>query len=417
MKKSKLVSLLSIPILSFTAATTSCKFLTRPMRLMKEQSIDASSQEQQEYPNISQEQQEYPGIKAETVGAGVIDFLLGNPKTASLMNPTEQLALGLIGNFLGIRGQRKHEIDYARAGRNQLIINTTDGKQAQLVRDTSGDVYIVMEGTIYPLSQEFINQARGTSATLASNRLNAPVIEGATLPLYNLIDLESRFNSNPTIKESYDYKVYRKEYLSDIAKKLRVPKSNIFYWADKGGFIWDVKSKLRPIKNQKEIWEDKKKIKRSLPFSSKTTLVIFEEKYKNQISAVFSYKWQRDLNNDGNLDFNEFNQIKRTFYDNENFNIGVKYQTEKGFKGNLEIKILKGNTGELITNEKVEIVSNGPMLNWRLIPKETFSEGTYLVHTTLLKGGRKYADSFSTPISSQTEKFEIIKAPETEKKK
>ena len=51
------------------------------------------------------------------------------------------------------------------------------------------------------------------------------------------------------------------------------------------------KYELRPISKQKKIWENKKKIKKSLSFSSHKDLLIVKEKHKNQISAVFSYKW------------------------------------------------------------------------------------------------------------------------------
>jgi len=422
MKKSKLVSLLSIPVFSLAAATTSCyaplEVYHEPQEYSNSQQSQeySNSQQSQEYSNVSQEQQKYPGIKTETVAAGVIDFLLGNPKTANLMNPTQQLALGIVGNLFATQGQRKHEIDYATAGKSQMIINTNDGRQAQFVRDPSGNVYIVMNNTIYPVSPELINQARGISP-ITSNIRNTPLIEGATLSPYNLIDLENRFNSSPMVEINQDYKVKKGgEYLSSIARDLGVSKADIFYWKDLGGksflgcryWAWSGSNYvLRPMSEVRELWESRKKIRKG------SLLRIVRKKYKNEVSAVFSYKWCQDLNHDGVLSFDEFNQVKRTFYDNEDFNIGIKYQTEKGFKGALEIKILEGNTGEFLTNEKVDIVSNGPMLRWKSIPKGTFPEGTYLTHVNLI-GGTQY---FTTPLSSQIEKFEIIKAPETKEKK
>jgi hypothetical protein len=406
MKKSRLVSLLALPVFSVATMTTSCN---TPSRVYQEpQEYSNTLQQSQEYSNISQEKKKSSGIKAETVGAGVIEFLLGNPKTANLMNPTEQLAIGLVGNLLGIQGQRKHEIDYATAGKSQITINANNGRQAQLVRDRSGRVYIVMEGTIYPLSQEFINQAMGVPATSNLNTINTPVIEGATLPSYNLIDLESRFNSNPKENLSQFYKLPRGgQYISEIAKMFDVPYSNISWYEHpligrKGVF---------PIKNLR-ILQNRKKIRKWGKYHD--TLWIDKERYKNEISAIFSYKWHGDLNHDGALSFNECNQIKRTFYDNENFYIGVKYQTRKGFKGNLEINILKDNTGESMTNEKVEIVSNGPVVSQKYISAGEIPIGTYVIHMNLERGINCYS-----PIteSSATEKFEIIKAPETEKKK
>jgi len=169
-----------------------------------------------------------------------------------------------------------------------------------------------------------------------------------------------------------------------------VPASNIFYWTDvSGNWAW------RSIKEKEKIWENRRKIR------SSTNLAI--GKYKNQISAVFSYKWHRDLNNDGAFDFNEFNQIKRTFYDDEDFNIGIKYQTEKGFTGNLEVKILEDNSGKLIWNEKIYLTlsNGGPMINGYNIPTGRFPVGVYLIHANLI-------NDYSTTVSSKSERFEII---------
>lgn len=172
-KKRALLSLVAIPI--FSLATTFNSFSATSL-------------------NYSQESKK---IKTKTVAAAVIDFLLGNPKTADKMNPTQQIALGLIGDLLETQGQREHELDLATAGRDQLIINTTDGRQAQLVKDQSGNLYLVFEGVIYPLAQELVNQAR-----------NIPTISRTTLPLYDLKKLKRKYNSSYSnnIQALFSYK-------------------------------------------------------------------------------------------------------------------------------------------------------------------------------------------------------------------
>src|SRR4030042_983534 len=252
-----------------------------------------------------------------------------------------------------------------------------------------------MDGVIYPLAQELVNQAR-----------NPPLsnIPNATLSSYNLGGLESKFNSNPKEDISHAYQVQKGgEYLSDIARKFDVSPSNIFYFGaiNPDAFIWGKdynKYEWKPIKERKKIWENRKKV------TKKDILVIVKEKYKNEISAVFSYKWYQDLDNDGKLGFNEFNQIKRTFYNDEDFNIGIKYQTEKDFTGNLEMKILEDSTGKIIVNEKMSIaLFKGESAVGRYnMPAGRFPIGVYIIHTNLND------DITSRTVSSSSEKFEII---------
>jgi len=319
--------------------------------------------------------------KFEEVGAGVIDFLLENPKTADKMKPSERVALDIISDLLRTQGQRKHEVEYATAGKDQITINTNDGRQAQFVKDGSGNIFLVVDGVIHqdPLSQEIINQASNIPSTS---------IDNATLPPYNLRDLESMFNSNPKEDISQYYNVPRGgEYLSDIAKKFDVPESDIF---------WEGYYRI----THQKILENKKKI---MPFNS-GGLLIHKEKYINEISAVFSYKWYQDLNNDGLSCFNEFNQIKRTFYNDEDFNIAINYQTEKGFKGNLEIKVFEDYTGKLMSDIKEKIVTNGSHTYFDAsISAGNFPVGVYLINTNLVNDN-------SNTLSSKSEKFEIIQS-------
>ncbi|HUW43340.1 MAG TPA: hypothetical protein VMV95_00010 [Bacillota bacterium] len=369
MKKSSLASLLAIPVFSFAGISNSLNAAPNP------------------YP-ITQENQK---IKTATVAASVIDFLLGT-KILGDIGATEEVALGILGDLFETQGQREHEIDYATAGRNQFIINVADGRQAQLVQDEIGNVYLLMEGVIHPLAQEFINQARNISIEKTLN------IENATLSPYNLGDLERRFNSGPTKEISQFYRVFKGgEYLSEIMSKFGVPASNISKFNGHGALVggqhdpsnyWGI--------GEKRILNNKAKL------PGGRMLYIIKEDYENEISAVFSYKWWRDLNNNEALDFNEINQIKRTFYENEDINIGAKYQTAESFIGDLEIKILKENTGELLAKNEMNISSNGSMVCQHVISAGTVPVGKYVIYTNLI--------DYMTlnTVSSKSEKFEII---------
>jgi len=98
--------------------------------------------------------------KIEDVGAGVIEFLLRNPQTANRMNQTQSVALEIIGDLFRVEGERKHKLEYASSGSNHITINTQDGNQAQFVETLSGEVFLLANGIIYPISQELINQAK-----------------------------------------------------------------------------------------------------------------------------------------------------------------------------------------------------------------------------------------------------------------
>jgi hypothetical protein len=93
-------------------------------------------------------------------GAGVIDFLLRNPKTADRMKPSESIALDIIGNLLKTSSQRNHELNLAAAGSDKVIINSNDNRQAEIVRDTNGKIYLLVDGIIYPISDELVKQAQ-----------------------------------------------------------------------------------------------------------------------------------------------------------------------------------------------------------------------------------------------------------------
>lgn len=103
--------------------------------------------------------------RLEDVGAGVINFFLRNPKTADRMKPEERIALDIIADLLRTEGQREHELAYAVSTGSQITINIGDGRQAQFVRNTAGDVFLLLEGVIYPIAPEFVNEA-ATGQTL-----------------------------------------------------------------------------------------------------------------------------------------------------------------------------------------------------------------------------------------------------------
>ena len=248
--------------------------------------------------------------KIEDVGAGIINFLLRNPKTADKMQADQRIALDIIGDLLKTEGQRQHELEYAAAGRNQITINTNDGRQAQFVRNETGRVFLLYDGVIYPISTQLVNQSLG---------------------------IESNSYSPPP---STDLEKTRDKYLSN---------------------------------------------------------------YQNhdQIGVIFAYKWWRDFNEDGVSNFDEFRQIKKEFYDNENFQIAIAYNASKETEMTIEIIDDYSGKSKFLNNWKVQ---SGSKLYRYDIPSGLLPMGNYVVYAKLKVLNLYGPDTYST----STERIQII---------
>lgn len=110
----------------------------------------------------------------EDIGAGVIDFLLRNPQTANRIDRSQSIALDIIGDLLRVEGDRKHQLEYASSGRNQITINTGNSNQAQFVRTVEDSIYLLVNDVIYPISQGLIHQAMEIENNSAENYLSEP---------------------------------------------------------------------------------------------------------------------------------------------------------------------------------------------------------------------------------------------------
>ena len=163
--------------------------------------------------------------EVETVGAGVLDFLISNPSTADKLNPTQAVALRIIGGLLKTSAQRKHDMNVANAGRSEIIINTTNGNQATIYSDNQGNLYLLNNGTIYPISRELIN--------LANNEFASETIKNSTLQPFNLIDLEKEYKSFRKERVKTEMVNYHFEerhlYLKEIASAYNVTIDDIYF--------------------------------------------------------------------------------------------------------------------------------------------------------------------------------------------
>lgn len=80
----------------------------------------------------------------ETVGAGVIDFLLTNPETADKMNDAQYVALDIISELLKTSAHRKQQLNIAKAGKSEIVLNS-GSQSAILVKGVNGEVYLISD--------------------------------------------------------------------------------------------------------------------------------------------------------------------------------------------------------------------------------------------------------------------------------
>lgn len=300
--------------------------------------------------------------KLEDIGAGVIDFLLRNPKTANKMNSTETVALDIIGDLLKTESQRKYQLEYATAGRNQIMINSNDGRQAQFVKNEQGKIFLLVDGIVYPIAQELVNEASGNKTTTGQNNISFAEI--------NTTEIENWINKPEIIRYKEPYYVSSGgEYVSQIISNTDTPQE----------YIGDENYNALQKKYQDN------KIK--LPPGTKLT--IGKAYYKNSVCSPIMFKWARDLDGSGSMSFDEFKQIKKSFYDNENFNIAIFYNTDKYAEGNLLISLFDSYTGNLIIQDERNIQKNHRGIEYLQISSNQLQVGEYIVNANLVDNSPK----------------------------
>ena len=378
----------------------------------------------------------------ETMGKGVINFLLTNPKTANRTNATEAAALNVIGDLLSISAQRKHDINVANAGRSEIVINASGNNNATVYSDIHGNIYLLYNGTIYPVSAGLINQAK--------NEYETPSIKNATLPGYNLSTLKNEFESDRKVL-TYKYsatKRWERYYLSasnesigSIASKNDISKDDIYfqpYMYSNGKTHYStikysiqdlvntcgrtmVQSRLDKIYNSQKLltktsigcddftnlgmnnrqafrFPDYRNFKPADGFAiylykkDKTP----EYTYNFEIVTIFTCNWAKDLNNNG-WDFNDFQGIKRSFGKNESLTFIVRYNS--GSSGSWILEVYELSTGNIVLRD-TGTVTAGSYITWRSPASEKLHSGVFIYNFTM-----KSVDKVNV---SKSEKFEVL---------
>lgn len=262
----------------------------------------------------------------EDLTAAGIDFLLRNPKTANKMDPGAAVALDIIGDLFKSQSERKFQLEYANANRDQIIVNTSNGKQAQLVKNENGKVFLLVDGVIYPISQELVNQATLSNYS-GTNTYDEDFNE------INLENLKNKYSEN----------------------------SNTY-----------------------------------------------------KIQAVFPFKWWRDFNGNGAMDFDEIKQIKRKYYDNENIIIAIVYTLPANSDSKIITEIINEYTGTSVQSfeEDVSCDNSCSFVNHsNCIEPGDLNPGTYIIYSKLVDRNSNKV------VSSNNETIKIIEGNSTTREK
>lgn len=284
------------------------------------------------------------------------------------MNATETVALDIIGDLLKTESERKHQLEYANAGRNQITINTDDGRQAQFVKNEQGKIFLLVDGVVYPIAQNLVNEATGGIKQTYTNYTNTNS---------NAEEVENWINNPETVryKETY-YVKSGGEFINNISQNLGIPKDYI--------------GNENYMRLPKRFHDNRVKIKAG------TKLTVAKEYYKTSICTPIVFKWVRDLDGSGYVSFDEFKQIQNTFYDNENFLIAIAYSTDKFAEGQIKFELLNNYTGELIRQYERDATKNHRGIEYFSISSNELPIGTYTVNAKLLNSSSQTYASNNT---------------------
>ncbi|MDA3906661.1 MAG: hypothetical protein PF484_11355 [Bacteroidales bacterium] len=355
----------------------------------------------------------------ETIGSGVADFLLSNPKTANRMNTDQQVALNIIGNLLKNAGARKHDINVAEAGKTEINLSTNTGQHIQLVVDANGAFYALSNGKIYPISNNIVKEAEDYVLNQQSGYMNyvknntVPVNDKQLmLPDYNYSKIKNEWDSKkPTSRQNI---IMHKSplYISDILNIFEVTKKEIYVWYRKA---------LKPIE---EPGLYSKYISNKLPLRP---LKIKKVKYATVIKGLFnkSYiylyltdtyfrgafvaKWLNDINKDGRFEFEEFQDLRRNFYENEPFLIAAGMYSQYFY--NIRITVLNQQTGKIVYENIIHSSNEKIDSGCFKFEAGTFNPGMYVFNISIIRTKtneelKKISDKFQILAINQSKHIE-----------
>jgi hypothetical protein len=352
------------------------------------------------------------------VGAGVIEMLMGSQKISSDMKPGERIALNVVRDVLVQASRREHEMGVASAGKTEINLRDNVGNQAQLVKDENGNVYLIQNGQLYPIDQQIVNQARNSRLTF-NNRENQ-VLQPAShesiilygtkeYQPYNLSQSEA-LKEKISVKEFFDRfginkdEIFVRHYLDEKYEK---PTTNV-----------PVKIATVPLKNYMGKFYSKLYlgngfirggVDNKFRWTPRTSgvgpamkLSFFDHKLLPNINSVFTYNWAEDFDKNIWLSIDEFQGIKRSFEESEQFIIGANITSSP--KSTVHIEVYDEITGSLFFSDLSLLTGLGEDVLYYQVPFEFtgnfFIPGTFVYVVSLKSRNGKI-------ISTAKDKFQI----------
>ena len=343
----------------------------------------------------------------ETFGKGVIDFLRTNPKTASRINANEAAALNVISDVLRTSAQRKHDINVAKTGRSEIIINTGSNHQATVYSDIQGNVYLLYNGTIYPISSDLVNQAKSESGESA-NEYEPPIIKNVTLQNFNLSTLKNEYRFEKTKKigtKKHFFNNDEQVTLCDIARRYNVPlnqltiamyypRKDVYYIHQRTQVINELYSchkKFIGRKNGTAHYSGDRYVA-----SAGLIVLVPIYSFSTEIVSIFTCNWAKDFDGKG-FGFDDFQGIKRSFDKDESLAFVMGYTSEHS--GTWKLEVYEVSSGKTIF-EKTGTANKGGQIVGAEKGSVTWSPGVYMYNFTLMTPGND--------LVSKREKFEIL---------
>ena len=362
----------------------------------------------------------------ETIGAGVVDFLLSSPSTANKMNTDQQIALSLVGGLLNKAGNRKHDLNVAEAGQTQITLNTDSGQQIQLAMDTNGSVFAISNGIIYPIGQNVVSQAKEYVLNQQPGYMdyvknNSNLDHKLMLPDFDHFTLKSKWDINIP-SEVIEAKYHKNATVSDIVNKYNIRKNQLFFYKLGGQplFLVDCESCKKMLEDKRKFdwkWDGSQQAKlfSGMGISGFTLRggFLMIANIKHTPRGMFTAGWFIDSNGNHDAEFSEYQDIRRNFYSDESFVIACGLYNNHNYYA--ELKIYDQASGKLIHRKKYPKTYPGAAeINMSFI-KQSFNPGIY-TYTVFLKRVftqhllETFSDKFQI-LSSENVKTEISKRP------
>ena len=321
---------------------------------------------------------------------------------------------------LGVKGadqllQFKKELEVAKAGKTQVIVNIPGADQTTIHADQNGDLYYFESGQKHYVSRA-LNEVQ--------EYIYSTPVHG-DMQSYDIGILKRDFSFEQTT-EAYFYFMSRNEMsISEIADENRVPISGVSFRIvrfipGRGMCYMNNDARYFGAQYIKALNERGKFLEKGNgsakqgwyahvpgitagPFRAE--IRIMRTECKDKLNFLLTCKWRKDFSG-REVFLNDFNDIRRTFYQGESFVIGFGYQTyAKHTRAKIEVR--EQNSGKIAHTQikDVYVSTYAEAIN---VPAEYFKQNKYVLFCEIKDV------STQKIILEKTEYFEIIPRPKVE---